>query len=159
MQYDPAEPSRSDSLTTPPSRTPNAVENLIGHRGLLTDKLRELYGSVEVELLEAHPRRRTLLHAGAAPRVYAEAQIPAAVVSAHRWLCDLGNQPLGATLATHGVDVDRSPYATRLVAPGDALFERAAEASGRLDAQAFPIRQFALRVAAGPIEITEVFLT
>jgi chorismate-pyruvate lyase len=84
--------------------------------------------------------------------IYAITDVPAATLSAHKWLAELGDEPLGETLQTHA-DVTRSNFEYAL------LNNSSIPAAGNGNSQAIAwARKSSFYIGAEALTVIEVFL-
>jgi chorismate lyase len=159
---------------------PDALRSWLAEPGLLTARIRTLCGE-QMRFRRLGPLRRAELSPDAASRlavpdthcllreiefrcgderiVYAQTVLPDSTVTAHPWLRDLGDSPIGETLRQAGASVERQPLEYAELAPTNPL--AVAAACGE-PADALPPRLWArravYRLGAEPILVQEVFL-
>ena len=141
---------------------------------MLTTQLQQLCGrEVSIRFLQGSAakeqgfRRRVLILCGAIPLVYAESLIPSATLCRFSWLRDLGNRPLGTSMAEQG-ELSRDRYEFARLESSCHLYQRAYLSMpayvierGGFTADSLPdlrARRFRLRLDSHPVDITEVFL-
>jgi chorismate-pyruvate lyase len=154
----------SFSLDGLPSRQP--LKDLLIYRGLLTKKLKQVFGGVvSIKLLQmseaqqGNQLRQVIIKCDVEPMIYAETLISSNTISRHPWLLDLGDQPLGARMCEYG-KVTRSEYEYSCLATSDLVFERAV-VHAHLDIDSFVdmwARRYRLSLGSCDLQITEVFL-
>jgi len=94
-----------------------ADQSWLREAGLLTARLRARCGNrFNMRVLRNQPctnterlHREVMLCCDDQACIYAITDVPAATLAAHRWLAELGNDPLGETLQTRA-DVSRSSF-------------------------------------------------
>jgi chorismate-pyruvate lyase len=136
-------------------------------RGSLTGRLREDLGQeVKVECLSETRqrdrvtgrevlRREVRLFCGGRPRVHAVSLIPVALLSAHPWLAELGDQPLGDPFfATPGAG--RGLIQVARLGPDSELARRASLGLDN-DGAGMWARRSRLNLSGQAITVTECF--
>ncbi len=99
-----------------------AQKSWLGETGLLTTRLRDCCGTrFNMRVLRDQPctnterlHREVLLCCDEQACIYAVTDVPAATLATHRWLAQLGDEPLGETLQTRA-DVSRSNFEYALI--------------------------------------------
>ena len=100
-----------------------AVQSWLNEKGLLTARLRSCCGPrFNMRVLRDQPctnsarlHREVLLCCDESACIFAVTDVPAATLSAHNWLGQLGDEPLGETLQSRA-DVSRSDFEYALLA-------------------------------------------